>query len=340
ADDLHQEDLKRIFDTCLRARDIVHKLLSFGHHREGAFQAVKLADTCREALSMVKELMPDHLQLHVALHAQTALVMADTSQIHQVIVNLCNNAIKSLGDRHGNIHIHLEQLTPDHPEMMRAPQLPQDGPHMLLSVSDDGPGILEEHLERVFDPFFTTRPMNEGAGLGLSVVYGIVRHHQGIITVENRNTGGARVNVWLPVAEQNRHGLSAVDTVHQEPRRGAGHLLVVDDDPLISTVICQLLIKAGFSIEAETDPEQALARFQAQPDRYHLLITDLGMPNISGRELVDRIRAIRPDIPVLICTGYGSEQIHLLPDNAKVITKPVLDSELIAHVMELLHNAV
>jgi CheY-like chemotaxis protein len=232
-------------------------------------------------------------------------VLADAGQMHQVVMNLCTNAVQALEPAGGQLTVALDTVEVDaNFALARAPLKP--GPHVRLTVADTGVGMDAVTLERIFEPFFTTKPPGRGTGLGLAVVHGIVQSHEGAVTVESQAGVGTTFHVYLP-ATAAPTALSGVnhDGRPTDPPRGKGELvLLVDDDPGVVRLGEHLLERLGYRVDGYTDPRAALNAFTAAPDRYGVVLTDLAMPDISGTEVARQVRAARPDMPVVLTSGY------------------------------------
>jgi CheY-like chemotaxis protein len=265
--------------------------------------------------------------------------MADPTRVHQILMNLCTNAEHAMRASGGVLEIGLREALIAPEDARRLAGL-EAGRYLVLSVSDSGCGIPPDTRERIFEPFFTTKPKGEGTGLGLSVVHGIVESCRGCIEVDSELGRGSRFSVYLPVVAEEDEAVPELPVTSSV--RGNGHILLVDDEPALLRAMSLFLEVQGYRVSALTQSSLALERFQAEPDSFDLIITDLTMPKMDGKRLTDRARAIRPDIPVILCSGYahtlGEGAIAAMGINA-FIRKPILRSQMIGTVLQVLQTA-
>jgi len=221
----------------------------------------------------------------------------------------------------------------------RCPDL-HPGLHVRISVADTGCGIPAENLERIFDPFFTTKVVGKGTGLGLAVVLGIVRNHGGAIRVDSQPGKGSKFQIFLPAQMEQLGEAQSVSLLPPTAAQGE-HILIVDDEAGIVKVLKRLLVRAGYQASAYTDPRAALADFSLHPEQFDLLFTDLTMPGMNGLELAGKIQGIRPELPVIIATGFAgslitAEQLAELPNIRRTVEKPVSPDNIISLISEVL----
>jgi CheY-like chemotaxis protein len=229
------------------------------------------------------------------------MVLADPTQMHQVLMNLCSNAAYAMREKGGVLEIQLADI--DISSLEEAPHSDLDtGPYLMLTVSDTGSGIDRAIMERIFDPFFTTKKPGEGTGMGLAAVHGIVKSYGGAIVVDSAPGKGATFHVFFPRVEGDI--LSTADPA-APMLIGTEHILFVDDEEELVDMIRQILERLGYTVETKTSSMEALKVFQDQPDRFDLVITDQTMPHMTGADLAAKLMRIRPDIPVILCTGFS-----------------------------------
>jgi CheY-like chemotaxis protein len=229
-------------------------------------------------------------------------VLADPTQIHQVILNLCTNAAHAIGDRPGRLEVELDVI-----DLSRELALDPDlvvGRHVRMSITDDGVGMDRATIERIFDPFFTTKPLGQGTGLGLAVVHGIVRSHDGAIRAYSEPGKGSKFSVYLPAIETPMGSGPSEST--EAPAGHGEHVVVVDDEAMLVEVSRRLLERLGYRVTGVGSAAEALALVQADPDRVDLVLTDLTMPGMSGADLARHLAALRGDLPVILITGFGT----------------------------------
>jgi CheY-like chemotaxis protein len=296
-----------------------------------------------EVLALVRVTLPPGASLFTEVAAKPMHVLADPTQLHQVLLNLCTNAWQALQGRAGVVTVGLARVEFDADSVLKPAEL-APGPHAHLWVSDTGCGIDAAVRQRIFEPFFTTKGVNGGTGLGLSVVHGIVLAHHGAIAVRSRVGEGSTFEVYLPlhaapppdVAEA--HGASDAAT-----HRGEGqHVLYVDDDPVMGLLVERLLERAGYRVSSHSSAHAALQAVQAQPAAYDVVVTDFNMPEMSGLEVSRTLAELSPDLPVLIMSGYVFEEMPAQALRAgvrEIIRKQHVMEELVPAVARVLAGA-
>jgi PAS domain S-box-containing protein len=295
-------NLEQVLRGTRRAADLVHKILTFSRQTEHELVPLSLQPVIEEALGLVRASLPATIEVTADVQESCRPVLGDAAQILQVIMNLCANAYQAMGEDSGRLHIGVvEQVIG--PEQAAADPHLRPGPHVMLSVSDTGPGIERALLDRIFEPFFTTKPAGCGTGLGLATVHGIVRNHGGSVEVKSAPGQGAEFRILLPVHEIDGARDSAPGTL--APGMIPGNVLYVDDEEMIARLGETALRRSGFTVTSFTNGQEALAAFLAEPGRYDIVVTDLTMPGMTGLELARKIWQTRPEAPVILCTGYS-----------------------------------
>jgi PAS domain S-box-containing protein len=321
-----RKDLEHILCAADRAEDLVHQILTFSRQVEEERRPVGLGLVVEEALKLLRPSLPATIEIRTRIEKDCGLVLADATQVHQVIVNLCTNAYHAMRKTGGILTVSVEPFQAEAPLIQSHPGL-HEGPYVRLSVSDTGCGMAKETLERVFDPFFTTKAQGEGTGLGLATVHGIVSAHGGAVTVYSDMGKGTIFHVYFPRAE-----LAAPEApLSEEPVRG-GHerILVLDDEEPLANLMARALRQLGYGVVAMTSSVDALAAFRAHPQLFDLVVTDQTMPQMTGEQLAVEVRRIRPDVPVILTTGLTGDTLQeRLGDSgvSAVLMKP-------AHVLE------
>ena len=312
-----------------RAKNLTQQILTFSRQAEIAPKPVRLRSIVREACKLLRASIPATIAIHEELNSN-ATVMADPTQLHQVVMNLATNAAHAMEEKGGELTIQLNDVdfTPDHDQAGDS-----DGSRRFLkfTVADTGLGIPEKTLERIFDPYFTTKHKGKGTGMGLSVVHGIVKNCGGDIRVESEPGKGTVFDIYLPSqdiippsADQNQTRDDIATGNHES-------IMVVDDEPQVTRVIQLMLESLGYRVVGYTSSRDALTEFEASPSAYDLIITDMTMPDITGEELARKALKIRPDIPLLLCTGFNE---HMNEERARalgirrLIYKPVIRKSL------------
>jgi two-component system, cell cycle sensor histidine kinase and response regulator CckA len=285
---------------------------------------------------MLRASIPTTVKIHTKIKKGLPPVLADPTQIQQIIMNLCTNAGQVMEAEGGTLTFTLDSVELDTQFVTVAGVLPP-GQYVRMQVRDTGPGIPPEIMERLFDPFFTTKGVGEGTGLGLAVVHGIVQDRKGGIIVESEEGLGTTFSIYLPAS-----GIESVEvTVDQKKDlpRGTERILFVDDEPMIMKLGQHMLERQGYMVEARASGTDALECFRQDPHRFDLVVTDMTMPGLRGDRLAEEIMAIRPDIPVILCTGYSKqiskEKAREIGVRAFVM-KPLTQHELASTVRKVL----
>lgn len=292
-----------------RARDLVRQILTFSRNESPKRVPIHLADVVEETVHLLKVALPPTVEMLVSIDPDTPPVMADATQVEQALLNLCTNAIHAIGNQRGTVSIELGynlQLGAAVVERRGGAR----GPHVKLAVRDTGSGIDADTLQRVFEPFFTTKPVGQGTGLGLAVVHGVMRTHQGTVDVQSTPATGSVFTLYFPVAHDT--ALPApVDTPKPKAVDGMGkRVMYVDDDEALVFLVERTLKRKGFQVSTFTDPRLAVAALRARPLDFDLVVTDYNMPGYCGVELLREARLIRPELPVALASGYVTPEIE------------------------------
>nr|WP_267313779.1 ABC transporter substrate-binding protein [Desulfosediminicola flagellatus] len=297
------KNLATIKTTCLRAKDIVQHLLTFSRKSEHELRLVKIAEVLRDSLRFLRSTIPPGIMIDNRIELNNEQVFADPPQIYQMLLNLCTNSVQAMKGEKGQIHISAQIEYLQQP-LKSSTHLLEPGPYIRIEVTDTGHGIDPALQEKIFDPYYTTKGFGNGAGLGLSIVHGIILNHDGAIHVENGDTTGVTFIIHLPVANPSRE-----DTLYQEPslQKGTETILLIDDDTELLHINSLMLEKLGYTVVAENLPDSAYKNFQQHPENYDLVITDMTMPEMDGSQLAQKILEIRPEIPIFLCTGYSDK---------------------------------
>ena len=292
--------LREIERAGSRATDLVRRILTFSRQEMQDRRVVKMQPVVEEAVKFLRAILPSMIEIRTSIEPDLPSVLIDPVQIHQVIMNLGTNAAHAMNER-GVLEIRLARIVVDEDLTRGYPEL-RPGEHVSLTVSDDGSGMDAATQQRIFEPFFTTKPQGTGTGLGLAVVHGIVRSHEATIAVYSTPGVGTTFRIYFP-AVQTDAGEAEADTT--APVRGDGqHVMYVDDEAALVSLVTRMLESLGYEVSGFTSPEAALQEFAARPDDYDLLVTDLSMPGMSGIEVAQRLLRIRPDLPVIVTSGY------------------------------------
>jgi PAS domain S-box-containing protein len=300
-DSLARSHLQRVLTAGSRARDLVQQILTFGRKREPEPKPLHLHTIVKEALQLLRASLPATIIIRQDLAEDAGMVLADPTQMHQVLVNLCANAEYAMRNTNGVLEVRLDTVELDATYTDQHLTL-HPGPHVRLTVRDTGHGITPEVMGRIFEPFFTTKDVGQGTGMGLAVVHGIVTSHNGAITVQSTPEQGTTFTIYLPQVNATS---SAVVPQAEPILTGKGCILFVDDEDAIALWGQELLAQLGYEAIVSTSGLEALDVFQAAPDRFDLVVTDQTMPHMTGEILAAKLQDIRPDIPIILCTGFS-----------------------------------
>ena len=294
--------LQQILTAADRARQLVKQILTFSRRGEQQRLLVNLKPVVKETFNFLKATLPSSIEVRQSIHADVGAILADPTQMQQVLMNLCTNAAHAMESQEtGVLEIGMEKAWIP-PEQARFEPDVEPGEFVKLTVADTGPGIESWVRERMFEPYFTTKRTGKGTGLGLSVVHGIVKTHGGFIKVYSEAGKGTHFHVFLPVAEGDGKTAALKDT---RLPRGSETILVVDDEKALTDMAQLLLEHLGYRVETRTSPLEAIEAFRANPGKYHGVITDMTMPQMNGLNLSKKLLEIRADLPILLCTGFS-----------------------------------
>ena len=294
-------DLNSVLKAAYRAKDLVNQILTFSRRHKKEKQPIQIGPIVREVLKLLRASVPTTVEFSQKIEADMKCILGDPIQIHQVIINLCTNATQSMSPNGGILEVSLASIEIDDDSALQYPDI-SPGSYQKLTVSDTGQGIKPELLNRIFEPYFTTKNKGEGTGLGLAVVHGIVQSHGGTITVYSEYGEGTTFNVYFPVIEDG-----PVEEIEDPDSIPAGNerILFVDDEPMISNMGERLLGSLGYEVVTRTNSIEALELFRNDPDTFDLVIVDMTMPYMTGDEMAEKLLRIRPDIPIILNTGFS-----------------------------------
>ncbi len=296
-----EERLAEIAKAGARAKDLVSQILTFSRRQEHTRTTMSLGPTIDEALRLLRAAIPASIEIDAAVDPDLPPVMADATQIHQVVMNLAANAAAAMANGPGTLRVRCTAVDLDAPAGADAGL--SAGKYVRLAIEDTGCGMPREILDRIFDPFFTTKGPGEGTGLGLSVVHGIVKAHEGAILVDSVVGQGTVFRIYFPALHERQ--LSGARP-RSQPIGGQGeHVLCIDDEPALVELLRDQLAALGYRVTAHVSPLEALSDFLARPLDFDVVLSDLTMPAMSGIDLVERILRVRPDLPIVMATGYG-----------------------------------
>ena len=327
--------LEEVLKACLHGEDVVKQILTFSRQNEVKKRPLQIGLVVEEGLKLLQASLPTTIEIHQKIECPSCTVLADPTQIHQVLINLCTNSAHAMREKGGVLELSLVGLELDADAVAQYPDL-TPGAYVALSVSDTGHGIDPEIIDRIFEPYFTTKGLSEVTGMGLGVVHGIVKRHGGMITVQSKLGKGTTFHVFFPMIQSE---VIPKAEVSAPLRTGNERILFVDDEKALVDMVIQMLERLGYKVIARTSSIDALEVFRAQPDKFDLVITDQTMPNMTGAELSKELMRIRPDIPIILCTGYSE---LITEDKAKsmgireFVMKPLVARDLAQTIRKVL----
>ncbi len=315
--------IKQVIKAGKRAKGLVQQILAFSRQSDQDLQPLKVQLIIKEALKLLRSTIPTTIEINQNIDLTCGPVLADPTQIHQIIMNICTNAYYAMKEVGGTLGVSMKpvNLTDESPDNIMDIE---PGPYVKIEISDNGPGMTRDIIDRIFEPYFTTKIKEEGTGLGLAVVHGIVNTLHGNIIVDSKPGKGTIFYIYLPMVKKT---ITKNDTKQNTPPpTGNERILIVDDDKIIAELTKEVFDNLGYHVTACTSSIETLNIFQKQPKDFDILITDMTMPEMTGTELTKQIHAIRPDMPIILCTGF-SEQINEKKAQAmgikKYLMKPV-----------------
>jgi PAS domain S-box-containing protein len=332
-----RNSLDRIYSGALRARNLVRQILTFSQEGEKELKLMKIQPVVKEVLKLIRSIIPVTIDMQSDIRDECGMIKADPTQIHQIVMNLATNAFHSMGEARGELTVSLKGIGFRGDDIIEPDMRP--GEYVCLTVSDTGKGMPKDVIEKIFDPFFTTKDKGKGTGMGLSVVHGIVKNMKGNIQVHSEPGKGSRFTVYFPVADSvpEKHSIQ----VPENSRTGTENILLIDDEVEIVRMEKHMLERLGYHVVSRISSIDALEAFRRAPDKFDLVITDMAMPNMSGEKLAVELIGIRPDIPILLCTGFSetlSEETAASLGIRGFLLKPVVMRDLSQKIREVLEE--
>jgi len=293
--------LNTALQAAQRGQELVKQIIAFSRQKEQERSPIRITPVIKETLKFLRASLPQHIEISENFAVESGMILADPTQIHQVLMNLCNNAVHAMRGKGGVLEVNLADVEVDAHMLARHLDL-KPGPYLKLVVSDTGHGMDQELIKRIFDPFFTTKKPGEGTGMGLAVVHGIVKRHEGAIITYSEPGKGTTFHVFFPriqgLVEQEQLTLDDIPT-------GDERILLVDDEEVQVRSGRHLLERLGYTVTTATDSLEALELFRAQPEAFNLVVTDQSMPGLTGIQLAEQLMQTRPGIPIILCTGFS-----------------------------------
>ena len=333
-----QESLNEIAKAGARAADLVRRILTFTRPGEQKREVQRMQPVVEEAIKLVRATLPANIEIRTQFPTGLPPVAVDATQIHQVIVNLATNGAHAIGDRQGVVELRLDTSEVGPNDIERVPDL-RPGRYVKLYVGDNGCGMDSGTLARIYDPFFTTKPVGQGTGLGLSVVHGIIKSHDGAVTVYSEVGKGTAFHLYFPVASQPE--TQSVPDPKQIERTRNEHVIYVDDEEALVFFATRMLTRLGYRVTGYTDAEEALREIRAHPFEVDALVTDLSMPRMSGLDLAREALTARPDLTVVITSGYMRPDDQVKAEQLgvrEVILKPTTANQLAGKLDKLMQE--
>jgi PAS domain S-box-containing protein len=295
-------DLNQVLHASHREKDLVKQILAFSRQAEAQKIPIRPVAMVKESLKLLRSSLPTTIDIQQNFDSETALILADPTQIYQLIMNLCTNAYHAMEEKGGTLSIFLENMTLTQQDLVKFPSV-EAGHFVQLSIRDTGFGIAPEIQNRIFDPYFTTKDADKGTGMGLAIVHGIAKSYGGFITCRSEIGAGTVFEIYLPaILEQIVPESKDFEFIPV----GTEHILFVDDEKMLAEMGKAMLERLGYKVTVETNSIEALQIIQNQPDHFDLVITDQTMPEMTGSDLARRILQIRPGMPIILCTGFSN----------------------------------
>ena len=335
-DSAARKNLEEILKAAHRAKNLVQQILTFSRQSGQEREPIRVQYVIKEALKLLRATIPSTIEIEHHLEENCGAISGDATQIHQVIMNLCTNAYQAMQESGGKLEIGLTEVDITYADTIERVGL-KPGRHLQLSVKDEGCGMERAVMDRIFEPYYTTKSHGKGTGLGLAVIHGIVKNHGGDIIVDSQLGEGSPFYVFLPVIDE-------IDVQTKTPTftmasKGTERILLVDDEAQIIDMEQQMLEHLGYKVTSSTDSQKALELFTRSPEDFDLVITDMTMPHMTGDRLARRLLDIKPEIPVILCTGFNeaiTEEKALSMGIQKFVMKPVVKNELASTIRAVL----
>ena len=332
------QNLQEVLKATNRAKELVQQILAFSRQSSQERKPLKIQYLIKEAFKLLRATIPSSIEIDCDIDEFCGPINGDPTQIHQIIMNLCTNAYHAMQESGGKLEVKLKEININYEQSLERVGI-KIGKHIELTVKDSGHGMDQQVMDRIFEPYYTTKEQGKGTGLGLSVIHGIVKNYGGDIVVSSQSGKGSTFKVYLPVIDEFEEEIET--TAPSTEINGTERILLVDDEKQIIDIEQQILERLGYKVTPKTDSEEALEEFAAQPDRFDLVITDMTMPKMTGDQLAKRMMDIKPQIPVILCTGFNeaiTEEKALAMGIDKFIMKPIIKDDLANTIRTVLDN--
>ncbi len=331
--------LSEVLRASDRAKDLVAQILSFSRYSGSELKPLQISIIIKEALRLIRSTLPTTIRINKSITDQNSIIIGNATQIHQIMMNLCTNAAHAMQGRNGNLDVTFKAADVGIDDIAANGSFPaglRPGRYVCLTVSDTGHGIAKHLINRIFDPYFTTKEKGVGTGLGLAVVQGIVQNHGGVIAVHSSEGRGTTFQIYFPRIESE---IKEEIKIMQAMPDGRENILYVDDDATLAELGGKLLTTLGYKVTTETDPHHALEMFRKQPRAFDLIITDLIMPGLTGEALATEILKHNPGMPIIVCTGFSERlsEDQLIQTGLKgILYKPITINHLAQVIRQVL----
>ncbi|MBF0378574.1 MAG: response regulator [Desulfamplus sp.] len=343
-----REFLNEILKAGHRAKELVRQILTFSRQEQHEVMPLSIQPIAKEIIKLSRAMIPSTIKINQDIARTCCMVMADPTQMHQVLMNLITNAFHAMEDTGGTLTVKIyetQKVVADTNNSYTTTVFTQstplskqaNGKYLCIEVSDTGVGIEESIRNRIFEPYFTTKEQGKGTGLGLAVVHGIVKSCKGDIVVTSEAGQGTSFKIYLPGIEPQKFNLT--ESLPLKKHTGNETIMVVDDEPVVAKMLGTILERSGYKVSIQTDSLEALQVFKEKPDMYDLIITDLTMPGLTGEKLSTALKVVNPSIPVILCTGFSAKGADLEKSGSgidRVVMKPIISQNLLKTVRELL----
>lgn len=334
-----QENMEQIYMASKRARDLVRQILTFARQQGKERIEIKISKILKEAIKLLRSTTPTTIDIQVEIKSEQDTILANPTQIYQIIMNLCTNAHHAMENNGGTLEVHLSNENLDFESIKEFPDL-TPGRYLKLTVKDTGQGIEPQFMEKIFEPYFTTKKVGKGSGMGLSLVHGIVKTYGGAIAVKSEVGKGTSFFIYFPLIESPSVDLEKAKNFTPLPG-GTERILFVDDEKAMVDANQSMLEALGYRVTARTSSIEALEAFRNDPHGFDLVITDMTMPNMTGKDLIKNLMSIRPDIPTILCTGFSEiiDKQKAKAMGAKAfLMKPIIRQDMANTIREVLDS--
>ena len=332
-----RSNLEQVRIAGSRAKHLIKQILIFSRNTEQEREPMKIVPIAEEALKMLRSLMPTTVEIRKNIETDSSMIIANPTEVYQILMNLCTNAAQAMGEKGGQLEVCLSEVNIDSAIVTDFGML-QHGSYVKLTVKDTGCGIENDVMERIFEPFFTTKGVDGGTGMGLSVVHGIIESYGGLVTVKSEPGKGTTFSVFFPRIEST--DTQQAETSGKVPG-GEELILLVDNEKPIVDVMTQMLERLGYAVVGETSSIDALEILRAEPGKFDLVITDYAMPDMTGKQIAKEIMNFRPDIPIILCSGFSEDIDFDQAKNAGIrrfVPKPIDWKHMATTIRNLLDN--